>query len=313
MPANKLLLLGAGFSRNWSAPLASEVASSLLARVGADPVLQPLLKKHAKNFELALAELQELCVNAPSSENKAALEKLQAVISDMFNRLNATLKDRHFEFVNDRKFSVAEFLARFASIFNLNQDLLLELLYEPHVLTSSNGRKSGLYQPALIPVHDPSANLQFDKHLQKWSPSSEPYREEAGAAQPHYKLHGSSNWHTNDGRRLLIMGGDKASAITQHEILGWYAQQFSARLAVPNTHLMVIGYSFSDQHINDAILTAWNDGTLTGMFIVDPRGLDVLPDDLTAITIMGISTRLMSDTFAGDEFEHQNFLDFLNK
>ena len=39
---------------------------------------------------------------------------------------------------------------------------------------------------------------------------------------------------------------------------------------------MVIGYSFSDRHINEAIYEAWQKGNLRGMFLVDPVGRDVL-------------------------------------
>ena len=53
-----IVLIGAGFSRNWNAPLASEVASSLLQAVGSDAHLQSVLKRHEKNFENALSEIQ---------------------------------------------------------------------------------------------------------------------------------------------------------------------------------------------------------------------------------------------------------------
>jgi len=107
------------------------------------------------------------------------------------------------------------------------------------------------------------------------------------------------------------MGGDKTALIREHEVLEWHFQQFKNYLGRPNTHLMVIGYSFSDQHINDAILEAWRTGTLTGMFVVNPSGLDVLPEALKEIRIMGVSARPLSETFAGDDFEHRKFTEFM--
>src|ERR1700747_3754765 len=56
--ANYVLLLGAGFSRNWDAPLAAEVANSLLQEVTDDAHLQALLRRHSRNFENALSEGQ---------------------------------------------------------------------------------------------------------------------------------------------------------------------------------------------------------------------------------------------------------------
>jgi hypothetical protein len=49
---NYVLLLGAEFSRNWDAPLAAEVANSLLEEVADDTHLQALLRRHSKNFEI---------------------------------------------------------------------------------------------------------------------------------------------------------------------------------------------------------------------------------------------------------------------
>jgi hypothetical protein len=72
---------------------------------------------------------------------------------------------------------------------------------------------------------------------------------------------------------------------------------------------MVIGCSFSDRHINDAITEAAQKGTLTGMFLVDPAGWEVLnrtpphhikvPNALEEVPRLGGSTRLFSATFAG--------------
>jgi hypothetical protein len=128
---------------------------------------------------------------------------------------------------------------------------------------------------------------------------------------------------TGDGRNLLVMGGDKECMIREHKVLRRYYEQFQQRLAIGGTRLMVIGYSFSDRHINDAIAEASQRGTLTGMFLVDPAGWDVLnptplhhikvPNALEEVPRLGGSTRLFSATFAGDAFEHQKFMKFFRK
>ena len=48
-------------------------------------------------------------------------------------------------------------------------------------------------------------------------------------------------------------------------------------LAQPGTKLMVIGYSFQDDHINQVICDA-SVRTGLGTFLVDPNGRDVLKD-----------------------------------
>lgn len=146
MAATHILLLGAGFSRNWKAPLASEVASSLVQQFGDHPYLRNLLTRHNKNFENALSEMQRGYLGATSSPAaKEHLDKLQLAIGRMFDRINAMFEgDPNFEFSNDREFSVRSYLSRFEAIFSLNQDLLLELQYEDHVLLASGTRWNGV-------------------------------------------------------------------------------------------------------------------------------------------------------------------------
>ena len=167
------------------------------------------------------------------------------------------------------------YLTRFNAIFGLNQDLLLELQYEDHVLTASNTRWGGMQKPGMAPVHDPSLTGIGDRHRRRWKPAAPAFTVDA-RLQPYFKLHGSSNWYTDDGRNLLVMGGNKDFMIREHQVLSWYYDQFRSYLLRPDTRLMVIGYSFSDQHINDVIVEAWRNGSLRGIFLVDPAGRAIL-------------------------------------
>jgi hypothetical protein len=320
MAVSKVLLIGAGFSRNWGAPLASEVANSLVAAVGGDQYLQDLLKRYEKNFENALTEVQREFLSAQSSVTaKQHLTAMQGA-AGMFDRLNQTFEHRtNFEFSNDLHYSVVRFLTGFDSIFSLNQDLLLELRYAEHALTASNTRWNGFILPGMIPVHDPAITGIGDKHKRRWSPAPAPFSA-PDRFQPCFKIHGSSNWYTTDGRKMLVMGGNKEFMLREHEVLRWYYDEFKRRLMTGNTKLMVIGYSFSDRHIDDAIVEAWQKGNLLGMFLVNPAGRSVLnptepyhikvPREIESVPSLGGSTRLLSETFAGDEFEHQKFMDF---
>ena len=53
---NTILLLGAGFSKNWNGPLATEVTAHLISLLQGDAYLCDLL--HRTNFEDALSQLQ---------------------------------------------------------------------------------------------------------------------------------------------------------------------------------------------------------------------------------------------------------------
>ncbi len=50
MATNDVLLLGAGFSHNWGAPLTAELTNSVLGLVGNDPYLQRVLIQHEGDF-----------------------------------------------------------------------------------------------------------------------------------------------------------------------------------------------------------------------------------------------------------------------
>ena len=85
---------------------------------------------------------------------------------------------------------------------------------------------------------------------------------------------------------------------------------------------MVIGYSFSDDHINQAIGEAADRGSLR-VFIVDPLGIDVLdknrnaaiysPDPLfTRLQshLIGASRRTVREIFGTDRVEHGKVMKF---
>jgi len=93
--------------------------------------------------------------------------------------------------------------------------------------------------------------------------------------QPYIKLHGSCNSvEGSAGSRILVMGGQKAVNIGRFPLLTWYHQEFRNFLNRPGAKLMVIGYSFSDEHINDAIINAAQAGLK--IFLVDPSGEKIL-------------------------------------
>lgn len=323
MPSNHILLLGAGFSRNWNAPLAGEVSSSLVQQFGNDPYIRQLLTDHGRNFENALSQIQREYLATPSATvAKDRLDKLQSAIIRMFDTLNSIFENStNIEFSNDRQFSMREYLTRFRAIFNLNQDLFLELQYVPSVFPSPPSKWNGVEHPGLRPIVDPSIIGIGDKHKRRWMPDSPPFTLHPNF-QPHIKLHGSSNWFTSDGDRLLVMGGNKDFMIRKHELLLWYYNTFRWSLTQPDTKLMVIGYSFSDQHINDLLIEAAKNGSLKGIFVVDPEGRAILNptrhlplrmhSELEDIPNLGSSTRLLSATFAGDQFEHQKFISFFD-
>jgi hypothetical protein len=104
-----------------------------------------------------------------------------------------------------------------------------------------------------------------------------------------------------------------------------YLEEFERRLAEPETRLMVIGYGFQDEHINNAIRVAGARGGLE-VYIVDPRGTDaVVPPRASPAAVgggrnrdgpqfedfmCGASRRPLSTTFGSDKIEHAKLMRF---
>jgi hypothetical protein len=327
---NYVLLLGAGFSRNWGGWLASEAFEYLLGCAQLDADLRTLLWSHrtTDGFEGALAELQQehSVKNDASSEQR--MLNLQNAIEQMFGDMDKAFDGIDFEFHKDSL--VQGFLVRFDAIFTLNQDLLLERHYLERARLSPHRRWSEWQIPGM--KQTPSAGgtvyhlrAGIDRITGKWAPDSPPFIV-GSDRQPYFKLHGSSNWTDATGTQLLVMGGNKVSIIDQFPVLQWYHQEFKEYLSRPDTRVMIIGYSFSDLHINQAIRDAAATRELR-IFIIDPLGVGTISDNWQANPpganppglpllnqlephIIGASRRNLREIFRSDRAEHAKVMRF---
>lgn len=328
-----LLLLGAGFSRNWGGWLASEAFEHLLGcpEVVGDPNLRRLLWRfqHQGGFEAALAELQLGYTRDPRSGEKP-LMALQSAVSRMFDDMNkAFLTMPGWEFqTHDRERMIAPFLARFDAIFSLNQDVLLEQHYAGENIGLLGNRKwNGSELPGMKRSEPQEALYSKSWARSTWSPLPEGEFKVAANSQPIYKLHGSSNWTHADGKPMLIMGGAKVREIGQTPILSWYAKVFEERLAEKSARLMVIGYGFRDDHINAAIAKAVEGGLK--LFIIAPEGADLArqhnptrqPGQIAAATplegmleqsLVEASRRTLREIFGSESPEHSKVMRFFD-
>jgi hypothetical protein len=306
------LLVGAGFSRNWHGPLSEEITGSLLGELHDDPELTAALRRGP--FEDAF---QGFLPATGSFETIARQRRFQNAVTELFARLNKSFLTKQFEFNNDVDLSMKRFLSRFDAIFSLNQDLLLEIHYMQTFV--QQGKWSGVALPGMQPSAPAPGTGPFDFTMTTWRPMSD--FTVPPNFQPLFKLHGSSNWRTESGEPVLIMGGAKSGAIQRFPTLKNYHERFAALLNRPNVRLMVIGYSFQDEHINSVIESAWRIHRL-GTYLVDLQGRNVLIDpkmarasirpkrDIEEIALIGELRRPLSAVFAGDAFAHGELMRF---
>ena len=251
-----ILLTGAGFSRNWGGWLASEAFEYLLGCSGITPVIATELwkaKRSGGGFEGALESLRGLAATHKDLRHETELKSFESMLLDMFNTMNSSYSTAAFEPGRDpgrlgpQPTFVRDFLCRFDKIFTLNQDTLIERHYQTSdLLEGSQGRWFGLQTPGLI---EQTNNGQPFASPGLYSPSLPPFKV-ADRYQSYFKLHGSSNWRTQNGSSLLIMGGNKSANIAASELLSWYEKELRKALCDPGARLMVIGYGFADTHIN---------------------------------------------------------------
>lgn len=325
-----ILLLGAGFSRNWGGLLASEVFDYLISLpdIKNDEYLNEQLWASRNNggFEEALAEVQAAFIRDPGQFGDS-MRRLQAGVSDVFQRMNQAFFARPMEFQQHQERMLRTFLFRFDAIFTLNQDVLLEHHYFRHVDLPAIRKWNGAQLPGMrrVPNQEYVDDSSWGKEL--WVPlAPHEFRVEAHC-QPYFKLHGSSNWRNAQGGELLVIGGDKSRTIRSHPVLAWSFEKFQEYLDGPNARLFVIGYGFKDSHVNEIIIDAVENRGLY-FFVVDRWGSDVVRranpsfggavyapnalDDAFRKGLIGASQRNLSETFGDDTVSHANVMRFFN-
>lgn len=324
-----ILLLGAGFSRNWGGLLADEVFDDLIGQseVAQDEYLKTLLWKHrtAGGFESALEDAQVAFAANPATA-ALSLQRLQSAIFNTFERMNrAFFNAPTMEFQSHIEIMIRTFLARFDAIFTLNQDVLLEHHYLHQIELTAPNKWRGAQLPGLQrrPSVSVTTNPSWGRDV--WIPVEKSSFRIDDGLQPYFKLHGSSNWRDSDGGQLMVLGGNKYSAIRAHPILGWYFEQFRLHLSQPASKLFVIGYGFRDRHVNDVIVESVQNRGLR-FFVIDSCGSDVVRranssyrgsiycptdlDDAFRQGLIGASRRGLSEIFGNDQVAHEQVSSF---
>ena len=326
MATNKVLLLGAGFSKNWGGWLAGEVYSELLVKpqLRDNPDLKALLQHHQREeqgFESALMALEEQYHRSGLAEDKERLDLFIAAVLGMFADMNKRFVNTgnfHFEFPQKSgmqaiDFQVSRFMAGFDAIFTLNQDILLERNYlRLNVGVNSQQRWSDAEMPGMREMPDTSGAYPKDWLRAQWKPDLKEMKINP-RFQPYVKLHGSSQWIDGNNEPILIMGGGKDQAISSHGILEWYHKLFAEYLGKPNTRLVIIGYGFRDEHITQAIRNA-GAGKNLEMYVIDKLGENVLDGHEDLLGLVGGERRCeLKDIFSGDTGELAQLQQFLGK
>ncbi|MGL6064455.1 MAG: SIR2 family protein [Fusobacteriaceae bacterium] len=149
-------------------------------------------------------------------------------------------------------------------IFTTNYDLFNEIALEEIGVLYTNGFKGSVNREFDINSYCYRIVDEENKYKEKWSPIRKYARL--------YKLHGSIDWQFKDNNKIHQKGigeNPEVNAVVIYPTLDKHYQtqqspyselfrEFSIKLQKPNTTLIVIGYGFPDQHINNMISQSLN-------------------------------------------------------
>jgi hypothetical protein len=289
--SENILLLGAGFTKNFGGLLANEMWAEIFSHKAIQN--QPRIKKlmlndfdyeyiyysvldNFKDENGLFGEENEIIV-FDDDEKKAIQEATSSAYLYIDEILIEYIKNHpyptelsHFkdliEQIGSQSHKVEEFIDNHdgkrkirtvdtenkSFIFTLNQDLLFERLL-------AKNYEANISIPGI--VNNPDwFTTRFAKSLEINDYCKLPDEDELKTMdilhEGNYfliKLHGSCNWLSFDGSEIMVIGSRKKSKILKEPLLKTYFEIFENVLSQKNRRLFIIGYGFRDKHINEII------------------------------------------------------------
>jgi hypothetical protein len=310
----RVLLTGAGFSKNFGGFLARTFRNHLLS----EPIIfnnfgiaEKISEKDA-TFETVLENLEaRYHYFQGKGEAKVDYEQFQQGVYNVFGNMHEVIKNQRMTFHLKR---LNRFLARFAPkdaelgyVFTLNQDMVPE-----HYMQQTQWGHG-----PCIPGITQNANYFFphlwNYNLDQLTVAIDPEKAATPIPIKHrlnvVKLHGSFNWKDSEDHRLLVIGGKKDESIQKSPLLQSYRDLFREVLNAGEVRLFIIGYSFGDEHINSMIWDATFDSRAI-VWVMDAAPYDQLSDRLKAVVygqVAGYIDEPFSEVFDPHQQEYAPF------
>ena len=245
---NTILLTGAGFTANYGGFLAREMWSKIFNNPKLNGAGKIKLDLHDNfDFEKLYSDVFD---NQTYPQNEGAI--LTTVLNEAYEAQEKNIDEVFYEINSE----LVNFLKCFTEkdenftgvCFTLNQDLFFEkkLGWQP-------------FGPQLQYPFDSRGDLVVNTSDTKIVPGKEEiknYEESFNEDFCYIKLHGSVNWVTKDGDQCKVLGINKPTIINNIPLLNWYYNLFKKSLNRKDVKLVIVGYSFNDEHINDCIWEA---------------------------------------------------------
>lgn len=269
-----ILLTGAGFTANFGGFLAKEMWSKIFNNPKLNDAgnLKLELRKNFDFEEIYSMVLGNRIPNLHPSEYNIFVDSL----NEAYSTMDLAMRDLDWNSSGIHPADFRKFIDFFresdnsetACCFTLNQDLFMERNYGWQPLGPLAMRYKGNFGSLLREDLDSNSLKRLPNEAE-----TEEYKNSFSENFLYIKLHGSIKWVAADGRDTKILGINKREAIERIPLLKWYFGLFEQALFRQGVNLVVIGYSFRDEHINDCIIKAVNEYGLK-LFVISTEDAD---------------------------------------
>lgn len=274
-----VLLTGAGFTANFGGFLAKEMWTKIFnnKKLDSAPELKMKLKENL-DFEKIYSEILQGSGQVHPQERQIFIDCL----NEAYIMMDNAIRDLNEKALGIQLSKVKDFLGQFSGstvepglCFTLNQDLFMERHVGWQPLGPNEMRfksNSGVIDQKDLDSNEPKT-LPDEKKLEK-------FKNDINERYYYIKLHGSQRWIAPDLRDAKILGINKPNAIEHIHLLKWYFELFKTALNRPDVKLVVIGYSFQDEHINKLITDAVNSFGLK-LYVINTENIENFSFNLT--------------------------------
>lgn len=276
---NHVILTGAGFTHNFGTPLASRMGETVLNFIE-DNEVKAIFRKQDFDYESAYQLIldgskftDEQKKSLSNAVKSAYITEIDDVILDTGNQLSHTI-----HLMENNLFTRLE--SPFF-IFTLNQDLFIERKFiNSHIYSLERPASKGRYNTPNYnnPLSDLFVNNSFSGREQELEELKKDFNKQIMKIREgrnkkkliaYIKLHGSMDWVADGEEQLMVIGGNKERHIEKYPLLKWYYEIFKEEINKDSTKLLIIGYGFTDKHINQVLKKSIVDNNLK-LFIINP-------------------------------------------
>lgn len=272
MPEKNLILLtGAGFTHNFGGFLAREMWSKIFNN--------PIVQADTEARELLLNDFDfESVYSAKTRYSQKTVGIIKKAVESAYKDLDDIIKNWKFNDTNPIGLSssgladLLVFLSQRSSdkgwFFTLNQDLFMERkkdyrspcasFPQPFIDKPEGGEINSVTLPSETELEKIKSNLNNTSYI---------------------KLHGSYGWTSSSGEKQMVIGKNKANDINQEPLLRWYSEIFQNLIYEGNKKILIIGYGFGDDHINDVLLKGIQEYNLS-LYIINPTDPETFKNKL---------------------------------